>query len=105
MTEKRKNIRFLICQIIVAILGLFWILLKGNYILLSAYLPCMAIAIPFIYFNYSLCKLENRWHSFWRERTPCDGEPSDFRLLMGKIGEWALFIGALILAVLPSGVS
>ncbi len=105
MTEKRKNIKFLICQIVVAILGLLWIIVRGNTVLLSAYIPIMVIVIPATYFNYTLCKLENKWHSMWHERTPCDGEPSDFRLLMGKISEWILFIMALVLALLSGMIA
>ena len=41
----------------------------------------------------------------WHERTPCDGEPSDFRLLMGKISEWILFIMALVLALLSGMIA
>lgn len=51
MTEKRKNIKFLICQIVVAILGLVWIIVRGNTVLLSAYIPIMVIVIPATYFN------------------------------------------------------
>lgn len=60
MTEKRKNIKFLICQIVVAILGLVWIIVRGNTVLLSAYIPIMVIVIPATYFNYTLCKLEKQ---------------------------------------------
>lgn len=105
MDEKRKKDRiFVVCQIAVAVLGAAAIIIKGNAILLAAYIPLMLISIPWIYFNYSLCKWENKWHAAWNEKNPCDGEPSQFRLITGKIGEWALFIIALVLAVLPAGI-
>ena len=105
MDEKNKKDRiFVICQLAVAVLGALVILVKGNAVLLAAYIPLMLISIPTLYFNYSLCKWENKWHAAWHEKNPCDGEPSDFRLITGKIGEWALFIIALVLAVLPAGL-
>lgn len=105
MNEKRKKDRiFVICQIAVAVFGAVAIIVKGNAVLLAAYIPLMLISLPTMYFNYSLCKWENKWHAAWNERNPCDGEPSDFRLAMGKIGEWALFLIALVLAVLPAGL-
>lgn len=101
MMDGKKNKRFLLCQIIVALIGLIWMVVNGHFTLLVPYIISMVIAIPTMYFNYSLCKWENRWHSALRERNPCDGEPSDFRMVMGKIGEWTLFILALIVAFLP----
>lgn len=86
--KKRKDLIFLICQCIVAVIGAAIIIVKDNTILLSAYIPLMALIIPAIYFNYSLSKLGNKWYSLWHERYPSDGEPSDFRLLMGKICGW-----------------
>lgn len=105
MDEKRKKDRiFVVCQIAVAVLGAVAIIVKGNAILLAGYIPLTAISILTMYFNYSLCKWKNKWHAAWNEKNPCDGEPSDHRLLMGKIGGWLLFIIALILAVLPAGL-
>ena len=103
--KKRKDLIFLICQCIVAVIGAAIIIVKDNTILLSAYIPLMALIIPAIYFNYSLSKLGNKWYSLWHERYPSDGEPSDFRLLMGKICGWGAFILALVLALLPGGLS
>lgn len=101
MMDGKKNKRFLLCQIIVALIGLIWMVVNGHFTLLVPYIISMVIAIPTMYFNYSLCKWENRWHSALSERNPCDGEPSDFRMVMGKIGEWTLFMLALIGAFLP----
>ena len=100
--DGKKDKRFLLCQIVVATIGLIWIVIKGNYMFLLPYILFMVIAIPTMYFNYILCKWENKWHSRWSERNPCDGEPSNFRLIMGKMSEWALFIVALIIAALPA---
>lgn len=99
--EKKKNIRFLVCQIAVAIVGLVVMLVNGRTALLPAYVIDMVLIIPTTYFNYSLCKWENKWHSRWNERTPCGGEPSTFRLVTGKVSEWALYILALIIVFLP----
>ena len=102
--ERKKDRFFVICQIAVAVLGAAAIIVKGNAILLAGYMPLMLISIPMLYYNYSLCKWENKWHAAWNEKNPCDGEPSNYRLIMGKIGEWVLFIMALVLAVLPAGL-
>ena len=105
MDEKYKRDRiFLICQIAAAVLGAAVIIVKDNYFMLGLYVPFMVISVPMIYFCYSLCKWQNRWHADLNEKNPCDGEPSQFRLVTGKIGEWALFIIALVLAVLPAGI-
>ena len=105
MDEKKKKDRiFVVCQIAVAVLGAAAIILKGNFILLAAYIPLMLISIPWIYFNYSLCKWENKWHAAWNEKNPCDGEPSDFLIRRSKIGAWALYIIALVLPLLPAGL-
>lgn len=36
------------------------------------------------------------------ERYACDGEPSEFRLNMGKFGEWTAFIVGLIVAIIAA---
>lgn len=99
--ERKKDIRFLICQIAVAVIGLVVMLINERTRLLPMYLIIMAIDIPVMYFNYSLCKWENKWHSRWNERTPCGGEPSSFRLTTGKASEWALYILALVIVFFP----
>lgn len=100
--KKSKDRNFVVCLVVTALIGMIAIVAKENYLLLLYYIPFMAIAIPCLYFNYSLCKWENRWHARWNEKNPCDGEPSDFRLTMGKIAEWFLFVLALGSALLPS---
>ena len=99
--EKKKNIRFLICQIAVALIGLAWKIYRGAFSLLWIYVLFMTFAVIAMYFNYSLCKLENRMRSRFYDRTPHDGEPSDFRLVVGKVAEWMLFIMMLVVALLP----
>lgn len=101
MTEKRKNIKFLLCQIVVTVLGLVTIVIKGNAVLLWAYVPVMVIAISTTYFNYSLCRWGNRWHAILYERNPCSGEPSNLRLYLAKVSEWSLFLLALMLVFIP----
>lgn len=101
MTEKKKDVVFLTCQTAVAILGLLFMIIKGRFALIWMYLLVMAAIIPSTYFNYSLCKFENKWHSRWNEKKPCDGEPSLFRLRMGKLSEWACYILALSMVFLP----
>ena len=98
---ERQDRNFMICQIITAGLGAVWILVKRNFVLLAGYIPLMALAIPMIYFNYRLCKWQNKWHGVRNERYPCDGEPSDRRLIIGKVSSWVVYIVALILAILP----
>lgn len=47
MDEKKKKDRiFVVCQIAVAVLGAAAIIIKGNAILLAAYIPLMLISIP-----------------------------------------------------------
>lgn len=99
--DKNKNTIFLLCQIVVAVIGLAFMFFNGRTSMMLMYCVIMAVDIPTMYFNYSLCKWENKWHSRWSERNPCDGEPSEFRLRVAKIGEWVLFIAALIIALLP----
>lgn len=100
MMEKKKDIRFLICQIVVVVVGLVYMLIGGRFRLILMYLALTALTVPCMFFNYSLCKWGNKWHSIWHERTPCDGEPSSFMLTMNKISLWTLFIIALIIPFL-----
>ena len=102
MKKGRKDRNMMIMLCITAVVGATNILINGNFVFLFPYLLLMAISVPTLYFNYSLCKWENKWHSCWNERTPCDGEPSSYRLTMGKVGEWAVFIIGLILALIPA---
>lgn len=101
--EKKKNIVFLITQIVVAAAGLFYMLACEKFKETLIYLALMAFTIPDMYFNYSLCKWWNRWHSTWHERTPCDGEPSNYSLVINKVSSWILFIGALLLPFIELG--
>lgn len=100
--DKKKDIKFLVCQIVVAVIGLLFMVFNGSTKLVWWYILMMAMVIPMTYFNYSLCKRENRRHSKWEERYPCNSEPSEFKLITSKIGEWILFIFALSLTFLPS---
>lgn len=100
--DKKKDIKFLVCQIAVAVIGLLFMVFNGSTKLVWWYILMMAMVIPMTYFNYSLCKFENRMHSRWNERYPCNSEPSELRLRISKIGEWILFIFALSLTFLPS---
>ncbi len=100
--DKKKNIKFLVCQIVVALIGLVFMYFNGMRSILWMYALSMTLIIPVTYFNYSLCKWENKWHSRWNERYPCNSEPSEFRLRMGKISEWALYILCLFIAIFPS---
>ena len=102
MNKQKKDRNMVVLLCFTALVGLANILLNGNFELIFLYLLFMVVSVPTIYFNYSLCKLENKWHSLWRERTPCDGEPRVVRLKTGKIGEWGAFILGLILALIPS---
>ena len=102
MNKQKKDRNMVVLLCFTALVGLANILLNGNFELIFLYLLFMVVSVPTIYFNYSLCKSENKWHSLWRERTPCDGEPSVVRLKTGKIGEWGAFILGLILALIPS---
>ena len=102
MNKQKKDRNMVVLLCFTALVGLANILLNGNFELIFLYLLFMVVSVPTIYFNYSLCKLENKWHSLWRERTPCDGEASVVRLKTGKIGEWGAFILGLILALIPS---
>lgn len=99
--KNKKDRTFLICQIIVAIVGLVVMIINSRFTFMWAYIVCMLCSIPAIYFNYTLCKFENRWHARWNERNPCGGEPSLFLMYSNKIAEWMIFILALILALLP----
>ena len=101
MNKSQKDGRLVKLQCITALIGAVNMLINGNRLLLY-YLLFMAVSVPLIYFNYSLCKWENKMHSRRNERTPCDGEPSTFRLGIAKIGAWGLFIFGLILALIPS---
>ena len=100
--ERKKSLRLMACLCITAIAGAVSICIDGAFELLILYVICMGISIPTLYFNYSLCKSENRWHSIKYERYACDGEPSEFRLNMGKFGEWTVFIVGLIVAIIAA---
>lgn len=89
--KKKKDIRLLVCLSVVAFLGMLAILIKGNFILLALYVPLICVALLALYFNYSLCKLENKWRSLWNDRNPGDCEPSDFHLITSKVGDWLAF--------------
>ena len=84
--ERKKSLRLMVCLCITAIAGAVSICIDGAFELLILYVICMGISIPTLYFNYSLCKSENRWHSIKYERYACDGEPSEFRLNMESLG-------------------
>lgn len=100
--NRKKDRIFVLCQILAAIFGGIMLALKQNDVFLGLYIVCMAASIPTMYFNYSLCKWGNRMHSAWNEKNPCDGEPSNYRIVLGKIGEWLVFILGLALVLLPS---
>ncbi len=100
MDKKKKDIKLLIFLCITAVVGLINLILNGNRVLIFAYVVAMSI-IPVIYFNYSLCKWENRWENRWKEKNPGTGEPSELRLSVAKIGEWIIFVIGLILALIP----
>ena len=102
MNKSQKDGRLVKLQCITALIGAVNMLINENSRFLLYYLLFMAVSVPLIYFNYSLCKWENKMHSRRNERTPCDGEPSTFRLGIAKIGAWGLFIFGLILALIPS---
>lgn len=99
--KKKKDRALLLCLVVTALIGVAAIVAKRNFVFLAAYIPLQCVSIPTLYFNYSLCKWEVTWHAAWNEKNPSDGEPSSFRLMMGKIGEWALFVFALSLALVP----
>ena len=70
MNKGRKDRNMMIMLCITAVVGATNILINGNFVFLLPYLLLMAISVPTLYFNYSLCKWENKWHSCWNERTP-----------------------------------
>ena len=90
--KQKYDMRFLICQIAVAVLGAIGFFAGGRPEGLVVYLPDMVLSIAMIYFNYSLCKWANRWHGFWNERNPGSGEPSRYFQLSGKVGGWFLYL-------------
>ena len=100
MSDNRKDKNFIRFLCVTALVGAVNILLNGVYTMLLVYVPCMAISIPTLYFNYSLCKWENKWHGLVNEKNPCDGEPSKYRLVTGKVGEWFLFGLGLVLSLI-----
>jgi len=96
--KKKKDLRLLAILSVTAIFGALNILLHRQFVFLIPYLLLIAASLPTMYFNYSLCKSELKWRSVWYERYSHDGEPSDFRLILGKIGEWSCYILALLLS-------
>lgn len=100
--ERKKNLRLVVFMCFTSILGLIDICVGGDVEILVLYVICMVSSIPTLYFNYSLCKWENRWHSIKYERRACDGEPSEYRLKTGKIAEWSLFIVGLIVSLIAA---
>lgn len=101
MNETKKNVRFLICQIAVALLGLLFMIVKERYTMLWLYFLAMAISVSSIYFNYSLCKFEMNWHYRHNEKKGKDIEPSILKLRLGKASEWTVFVIALVIVFLP----
>lgn len=97
----KQNIIFLIVQILVAICGLIWIILKENYIMIGPYLLIMFITIIVIYFNYSFCCIHNKMHSRWHTRSNYDDEPSSLFLIFEKCFFWFMFALGLFFASLP----
>ena len=100
MDKKKKDLKLLVVLCVTAVVGLINILLNGNKELIFSYVACMCM-ISVLYFNYSLCKWENRWRNYWREKTPGTGEPTEWWLTISKIGEWCTFVLGLILALIP----
>ena len=100
MNKKKKDVKLLIVLCVTAVLGFIHLLLNGNRALVFPYLACMCV-IPILYFSYSLCKWGIRWENMWQEKNPGSGEPSEYWLARAKIGEWAIFILGMILALIP----
>ena len=100
MEKKKKDLSLLAVLCITAVVGLINIIFNGNKELIVPYVICMSI-IPVMYFNYSLCKWENRWENYWKEKNPGTGEPTELRLMLAKIGEWMVFVLGLIIALIP----
>lgn len=97
--KKKKDLRLLAALSVTAVFGAVNILLHRQFVVFIPYFLLIVISVPTLYFNYSLCKSELKWRSVWYERDSHEGEPSDFRLILGKIGEWSCYILALLLSL------
>ena len=101
MNKKKKDLSLLILLCVTAVIGLINMIFNGNKELIVSYLICMSV-IPVMYFNYSLCKFENRWENYWKEKNPGSGEPTELRLMIAKIGEWIIIILGFAVALIPN---
>ncbi len=98
-----KNKRFLIFICIVTLIGGINIALSGmlKYLLLYAFVTSLAITAA--YFNYSLCKMGNRWHSrLYHRYHIADDEPSDLWLIRCKISSWICYCLGLFLSLVAT---
>lgn len=96
----KRNIIFLICQSLVAIIGFVLIFIRRNDVLALTYILMMTSSIICLYFNYSLCKRHNRLHAKYHEKNPRPSEPSDFLLITSKISFWVVYVFGLVSALL-----
>ena len=101
MDKKKKDLKLVLLLIVTAVVGLIHLIFNGNKELIPAYLLLVVVAIPVSYFSYSLGKWRNRWENIWTEKNPSDGEPSEWLVIVGKIGGWFMFICAMIIALIP----
>ena len=101
MNKKKKDLSLLVLLCITAVIGLINMIFNGNKELIAPYLICMSV-IPVMYFNYSLCKFENRWENYWKEKNPGSGEPTELLLKSTKIVGWITLILGFAVALIPN---
>lgn len=101
MRKYSRNFKLAVFLYIVLLFGLVNIIINETYQMLLVFLLFGVSSVLLIYFNYSLCKRSVRWNAHWDTREGEDNvEPSEFRLIMGKIGGWAFFFFAMILSLI-----
>ncbi len=101
--ENKKNLHFLIFISAVALVGGVNVAISGRWDFLLPYLLIMGFCIPCLYFNYTLCKLGNRYRTRWTHQTPpTDDEPSAIRLFWTKVSFWNVYFLGLFLSLIAT---
>lgn len=101
MRKHSRNLKLAVFLYIVLLFGLVNIIVNKSYESILVFLIFGVPSVLLIYFNYSICKRSVRWNAYRDTREGADFvEPSEFRLITGKIGGWMLFFIAMIISLI-----
>lgn len=101
MKYRSRNFWMVLFLCVVLAFGLANMIVNRSFVLIPVFLIFAIPSVPLLYFNYSLVRWSVRRNANWDTEAGADGvEPSEFRLIMGKVGGWIFFVFALIVALI-----